>query len=77
MGKGNPSFYIVGGNINLYSHYEKTVCSFLKNTKKIFAIWSSSPISGYISRENYNSKKYVHPNVHSSLIYNSQDMEIT
>ena len=28
-------------------------------------------------RENYNLKKYMHPNVHCSLIYNSQDMEAT
>ena len=27
--------------------------------------------------ENSNSKRYVHPNVHSSIIYNSQDMETT
>ena len=28
-------------------------------------------------RENYNSKRYMHPNVHNSTIYNSQDMEAT
>ena len=27
--------------------------------------------------ENSNSKRYMHPNVHSSTIYNSQDMETT
>ena len=27
--------------------------------------------------ENSNSKRYMHPNVHSSTIYNSQDMEAT
>ena len=27
--------------------------------------------------KNINLKKYVHPNVHSSIIYNSQDMEAT
>ena len=31
----------------------------------------------YISRENHNSKRYMHPNVHCSTIYNSQDMEAT
>ena len=31
----------------------------------------------YISRENYNSKRYMHPNVDCSTIYNSQDMETT
>ena len=28
-------------------------------------------------RENYNSIGYMHPCVHSSTIYNSQDMEVT
>ena len=31
----------------------------------------------YISRENYNSKRHMHPNVHSSTTYNNQDMETT
>ena len=30
---------------------------------------------GHISRENYHSKRYMHPYVHSSTIHNSQDME--
>ena len=32
---------------------------------------------GYLSRENHNSKRHVHPNVHCSPIYNSQDMKAT
>ena len=31
----------------------------------------------YIYRENYNLKRYMHPYVHSSIIYDSQDMEAT
>ena len=31
----------------------------------------------HISRQNYNLKRYMHSNVHSSTIYNSQDMETT
>ena len=27
--------------------------------------------------ENHNSKRHMHPSVHSSSIYNSQDMEAT
>ena len=30
----------------------------------------------HISRQNYNSKRYMHPYVHSSTIHNSHDMEI-
>ena len=46
-------------------------------TKNRATIWSSNPTPGHISRENYNSKGYMHPNVHCSTIYNSQDMEAT
>ena len=38
-------------------------------------IWSSNPTSGHITRENPNSKRYMHPKVHCRTIYNSQDME--
>ena len=37
----------------------------------------SNPIPGHISRENWNSKKYMHLYVHSSTIHNSQDREAT
>ena len=32
---------------------------------------------GYILKKNTISKRYMHPNVHSSIIYNNQDMELT
>ena len=39
-------------------------------------ILSSNPTPGHISGKdkNSNSKNYMHPSVHSSTIYNSQDM---
>ena len=33
--------------------------------------------SGHIPRENHNSRRYMHPNMHCGTIYNSQDMEAT
>ena len=36
-------------------------------------IWSSNPIPGHISIQNYNSKRYMHLYVHSSIIHNSQE----
>ena len=30
-----------------------------------------------ISRENHNLKRYMHPDIHCSTIYNSQDIETT
>ena len=35
----------------------------------------SNFIPGHTFRENSNSKKHMYPNVHSSTVYNSQDME--
>ena len=40
-------------------------------------MWSSNPTRRHISWENYTSKRYMHPCVHSSTIYNSQDLETT
>ena len=52
----------------------KTVWRFLKKLK----IWSKNPIPGHVSgRQNSNSKRYMHPTVQSSTIYNRQDMETT
>ena len=46
-------------------------------TKNRATIWSFNPTPGHISGENSNLKRYMHPNVHCSTIYNSQDMEVT
>ena len=45
--------------------------------KNRITIWLSNPTSGRISRENHNSKRHMHPNVHCSTIYDSQVMEAT
>ena len=34
-------------------------------------------IPGHIPRQNYNSKRYMHPYVHSSTIHGKQDVEAT
>ena len=54
----------------------KTIWMFLKNLRRT-TIWSSNSTSGYTSKENENTnwKWYLHPNVHGSIIYNSQNME--
>ena len=48
----------------------------LKVIRGFLTIYSSNPTPGHISREDSNSKGYVHPSVHSSSTYNSQDMEV-
>ena len=42
-------------------------------------IWYNISTSGCLSEgnENTNSKRYIHPNVQSSIVSSSQDMEIT
>ena len=60
----------VGGNVNWYSHYGGSL-----KTKNRTTIWPSNPTPGHIPRENHNSERHMHPNVHCSTIYNSQDME--
>ena len=48
-----------------------------QKTKYRTNILPSNPTPGNISIQSYNSKKYVHPYVHSSTVHNSQDMETT
>ena len=49
----------------------KAVWRFPKKAKNRITIGPSYPICGHISRQNYNLKRYMHPNVHCSTIYNS------
>ena len=53
----------------------KTVWRFLKKLKIELAYDPAVPLLG-IYPEKTNLKRYMHPNVHSSTIYNSQDMEV-
>ena len=57
----------------------KTVWKFFKKTKNKTTIQSSNSAPGYISKEEENtiSKRYIYPNVNSSIIYNGHDMEAT
>ena len=41
------------------------------------AIWPSNPTSGHTHRGNQIWKRHMHPNVHRSTVYYSQDMEAT
>ena len=55
----------------------RIVWGFLKKTKNRATIWSRDPTPGHVSGENSNWKRYMHPNVHRSTIFYSQDMEAT
>ena len=46
----------------------------LQKTKTRTTIWSSNFTPGYIFKDkNINSKRYMLPSVHNSIIYNSED----
>ena len=48
-------------------------------SKRLPTIWFSNSTPGYIPEENENTnlKRYMYPHIHSSIIYNNQDMEGT
>ena len=54
----------------------KTIWRFFKKLKIELPYDSAIPLLG-IYQEKTNSKRYIHPNIHCSIIYNSQDMETT
>ena len=56
----------------------KTVWRFLQKLK-IELPWSTYSTSRYLSKENenINPQRYIHPCVHHSIIYNSQEMGAT
>ena len=65
-------------NVNLCSHYGKPpVWRFLKKLKIGLPYDPAIPLLGIYPEKNCNSKRYMHPNVHSSTIYNSPVMEAT
>ena len=56
---------------------QDTLKSLLQHHSSKASILQCSAKNRHIPRQNYNSKRYMHPNVHSSTVYNSQDMEAT
>ena len=59
-----------------HSHYGERYGGSLKNQKQSYHVTQQFHSWGY-SRKNSNSKRYTHPSVHSSSVYNSQDMDAT
>ena len=74
MEKREPS-YAVGWECKLVQLLWKTSWMFLKKTELPYDQQFHSWV--YIRRknENTNLKRYIHPSVHSSIIYNYQDTE--
>ena len=76
MEKREPS-YIAGGNVNRYNHRGEQYGDSLKKLNIELPYDQVILFLGIRSRENHKLQRYMHPNVHCSTIYNSQDMEVT
>ena len=71
-------FYTAGGNVNWYSHYGEQYGPSLKNQKRGYYMILQSHYWAYTQKKRkHNLKRHMHPSVHWSTIYNSQDMETT
>ena len=70
--------YITSGNVIGTATVENNM-EFSPKTKDRNIIWSAVPPLGiYLkTKQSTNLKRYMHPNVHSSIVYNYQVMEAT
>ena len=71
--------YTVGGNVNWYSYYGEQYGVPLKKKKKKLKIElpydAAVPLLGLYPEKKHDFKGSMHPNIHCSTVYNSQDME--
>ena len=67
--------YSAGGNEIGAATMESSMEVPQKTTNTV-AIESGNPTLGHTSRQKCNSKRYMHPSVHSSTTHNSQDTGI-
>ena len=81
VGKGEEKkehLCTVGRNVTGVTAMENRMKVPPKNKNRT-TIWSSNLTSWYIPKgnKNTNPKRFLHPSVHCSIIYNSEDMEET
>ena len=76
--KREPS-YTVGENVDWWRNYEKQCSGSLKNKNQSQDVIQQSHSWAYTLKrlKTSNSKRYIYLNVHSSMIYNSQDTKAT
>ena len=75
--KENPTSLLVKMQISVATM--KNSMEVLQKIKNRATILSTNSIPGYLSEENENTnwKRYTNPNVHFSIMHNSQEMETT
>ena len=71
--KGNPLTLLVRMQTSTAT-MENGVESPLKTGNRT-ALWSSNPTAGHTHWGNQNWKRHLYPNVHRSIVYNSQEDE--
>ena len=78
MERGEPS-NTVGGDVNWYSCYGGQCGGPLKNSTYSYSVIQHFHPLGIHpeKKENSNLKNYMHPSVHSSTVYNSQNVDTT
>lgn len=70
--------YIIGRNVNLYTHLGTQRGSFLKTLKIELPCDPAIPrLAIHQKKMNTNLKRYMNPKVYYSLVYNRKDMEAT
>ena len=70
--------YTISGNVNgcSYATVENSM-EVPQKTENRITIWYSNLTPGHITRQNYDSKRYMHSYVYGCMILRSQDMEAT
>ena len=71
MGKREPS-YTVGGNVNWCRHYDKQ-CRVSFKIKIQLPDDPAVQLLGIYMKKTLNLTRYIHPNIHSSTVYNNKD----
>ena len=75
--KGNSPMLLVG-DVSWCTQYAKKVWRFLKKKKIELPYNPVVPLLGISGKDkNSNLKRYMHPNVHSSIICHCKGMEVT
>ena len=74
--KGEP-WYTVDGTLNGCSHYGKRYGDSSKKLKIKLLYDLAIPLLGVYLKSTKTLKRYMHPYVHCSIIYNSHNMETT
>ena len=70
--------YTAGGNVKCYNNGTKTAWGSSKTSNRT-TVGPNNPTLGYNQKKktHTNSKRHMHPNVHNSIIYDTQDMKLT